>query len=123
MGNKLVELGVMFQNRYSPNFNQFTYNELRNEVSVKIQEAVRRLTEKRVIKSKIISEEELYSCNEGWDGEADGHVEWLSECLRVIRIYVQVPDEEPYFDEERAYELEMDRRYHQFHGDVPPWAQ
>ena len=94
---------------------------LKAETSRKIQEAVRRLQKKTAMGS-IISEEDLAVSNEFWDGEADSHVEWLTECLRIIAIYTAEPDDDN-FNEEKEFEREMDRRYHQFHGDVPLWAQ
>lgn len=96
-------------------------NTLKTETSRKIQEAVRRL-QKKTAMGAIINEEEYAAANEFWDGEADSHVEWLAECLRIIAIYTAEPDDDG-FNEEKEYEKEMDRRYRQFHGDVPLWAQ
>lgn len=82
------------------------------ETDRKVREAVRRL------KLNVTDEVTFAADNEWWDGEADARVEWLNECLRIISIYTAEPDDnEPDF--ERLYELEMDRRHHQFHGDVP----
>ena len=89
---------------------------LKAETSWKIQKAVRRL------KVTVMDEVNWAADNEWWDGEADAHVEWLNECLRVIRIYTAEPDDmEPDF--EALYEKEMDRRHHVFHGNVPQWAE
>lgn len=86
------------------------------ETDRKVKEAVRRL------KVKVVDVEEHTANNEWWDGEADRRVEWLNEALRIISIYTQEPDD-AYVDFERLYELEMDRRHHAFHGDVPPQYQ
>jgi hypothetical protein len=91
-------------------------NELLAETLRKVREAVKRL------KLKVISLEENAANHEFWDGEADARVEWLAEALRIIGIYTAEPDDVE-INEDRLYELEMDRRHYAVHGGDPEWAQ
>lgn len=90
------------------------------ETSRKVLEASRRLSLKHHF--RVVSEEDFASFNEWFDGEALVRLEWLKEHLRVIAIYTHEEDG-PEPDFELMYEREMDRRYHQLHGNIPRWAE
>lgn len=115
MWANLDDLRTQYHNSRTPD------SGLLSETDRKIREAVRRL---RLV---VTDQEEFAASNEWWDGEEDGLIMWLRYCLSEIErhcgyVHDDQPDD-PEPDFERLYELEMDRRYHQFHGNVPDWAQ